>query len=252
MEFYESLRAATPDLDRLAAFSGSLRGHLGRIRRNPGPWQTVEGLRAVQRLLDEVRISMRVEVDGESPRTARDALLYMQRPRFVGSAHHAWLMAREERAWTDKRVLRTVDRLLQDAAALDVPLWPSQLAASESEQAAWYVQGHTDVRPGEDEFHLGLCVQIGHAVHRALPWACWSVIDGMVERAGEATGYPLRQFVALPGEYELQPGCREYDPEDDGVKPVRQVPSERRRETDGLLRYFGVGEAVEPRGDADV
>lgn len=249
----ESRRPWPADIERLRAHSLRVREFLSMVERNPHRAADPRFGEALGSLLTEVRLDLRVAVDlpqgVREPRNEGEALAFMRAPNFVGSTHHAVLRRHVSRHGTDARLQVTVDRLIDDAGKLGVPLWPSLLNVPAAQQDAWHGEGESDLRGGESPFNLGRCVQLGHGVYRHLPWACWDAVDLIVARAGAATGYRLERLGQVPGEYQLRSDAPKLA-EADALRLGRlQAAESRREERERLWTAYAGGDWVDELGE---
>lgn len=230
------------DLELLMRASLRLRSHVAVLLANRHRPRSLEGEKAFLRLCNDVRLDLRVAVDYlpgvREPKDEGEALRFMQAPAFVRSSHHAELLRCVDRKGTDPRVLLTAERAVTDAAKLDVPLWPSLLHVDLGERASVWVPGSGD-KPSEQWMHgTGLALQLGHGSLRHLPWACWAAVDGIVERASAATGYPLVPVETIPGEYELAEDCRALEVTDVCFIGRRLDRKEAKAEAEALFEFY--------------
>lgn len=265
---FAGLRLLAPDIEELYRASLRFRAQVEVFRRHPNRARTREGLDVFARLCTDIRLQLRVTADYpagfRAPQTEADALAYMKCPNMAKSTRLEELQFHHERSWTDPRVLITVDRAIADARALGVPLWPTALHQCEDwrdtrpGRRTKYATGSIFQRAGEGSIvvHktagafalLSPCVQLGHAHHRELPWACWSVVDDFLRRAASATGYRLEPADA-PGEYELSDNCPHLNAHDVMSLALTRNSAAKADELDRLLLSYSGGPWVDEHGE---
>lgn len=238
------------DLRWLTAYSTRLRSVVAQRNKPTNSWRSVshQSGEHFEAQCNDVRLQLRVAADHWAlhPVHEPDVIEYMRYPAFCGSYHFHELQWFRDRRGTDFRVLRTVDRVIADAADLGIPLWPSLLKVDKGERVQAFVTGESDTPPDGWIHGTGTTVQLSHGVLRYLPWSCWQWIDKLVERSSIFTGYPLRLIYPMPGEYELAPNCRPLDASDYSSRPRKLNSDEARLEADALLRFYGGGPWVPP------
>lgn len=234
------------DIDLLCGLSLRLRAHFAMLRRNA--WRG--GLSGAMRqrtadLIDTVRASYRVAIDlrGRSrwPLSEHEAIAWMRAPRMVRTGLFRELQREESRVGADPRLLFTVDRMIRDAARIDVPLWPSRLHVARAELVAEFVTGASDELPSESAFGTGDAVRISHCTDELLPWSAWDAIDAMALRASEATGFRLAKLGKVPGEYRLADEAPEWAPRGSRLRPAKLLAGEQRDEVVRLLGWYSGG-----------
>lgn len=207
-------RFTAPDLRRLLAHSVRLRAFMRMLARNPARVADPAAHVRFLRLCNGIRLDLRVSVDLPPgcmlPVNDRAALRYMQRPQFCDTAHMRRVQAFADRRRADPRLLVAVDRLVWDALAVDVPLFPAALDYG-------------------DEVH------IGHAVERHLPWSCWDLVERMAVEAGHATGFPLIAARTVPGHFKLSGDAPEMRGDEIFLRAKRLSEDEARAERDRVL-----------------
>lgn len=213
-------RFSAPDLDRLMAFSSRLRAFMAMLARNPERSATLAALERFQKLCDDIRVDLRVCTDlppgVAEPRNERHALEYMRRGRYCRAGHLDRVQASVDRRVADPRLLEVIDRVVRQARAVGVPLFPAAL-------------------------DVPLEVHLGHAVERFLPWPCWDLIRDWVGEAGRATGYRMEASDTVPGHYRLALDAAEYIAPD--ICSRRQLDADAASvERLELLRWYSNGE----------
>lgn len=215
-------RFAPPDMARLLAFSPALRAFVAMLKRpeNAKRAATLEAQAAFQEQCDRVRLDLRVALDlppgVREPGSERDALRYMQCPRFTGSLTHLRLQSEGDRNEADPRALLVVKRLIADAERVGVPLW----ACAVDREA----------------------VHVGHGVHRLLPWRCWALLESWAREAAMAVGMRVVVSSLVPGQFWLADDCPALPERDKGLRPKRLAPTEAAAEREALLAYYGGGD----------
>lgn len=215
-EGFSDDRFRPADLPRLLAVSPALRAFVAMLRRNPGRCASAGAQEAFLVHCDRVRLDLRIAIDLHpgvgAPRTEKEALLYMQCPRFVRSLTHLRLQSEGDRNEADPRALLVVKRLVRDAEAVGVPLWA----------------------PAVDRE----AVHIGHGVHRLLPWRCWDLLENWADEAAIAVGMRIVPSDVIPGQFWLADDCAQL-PEAATLKPKRLTRNEADAEREALLAYYG-------------
>lgn len=205
------------DIDTLAAYSLRLRTQLTALRKNAwrGHIRPAHRVR-IASLCDSLRLQLRVKVDWHPalrpPKNQKEALDFMRAPHYLRTDDYAQLQTHADRGEADPRVIETVERLIRDAAKLEVPLWPTAWQSLKADRQQQYVMGFADLPAGPSVFDNGTAVEVGHCSERFLPWLCWEVVDDLAYEAGNATGYRLRRFDLVPGRYALAVDAPEWRP----------------------------------------
>lgn len=217
----QEARFSAPDLERLLAFSLRLRAFMAMLARNPDRTATHEAQDRFWQLCNEARLDLRVCSDLPAgvvaPRTDREALTYMRRPRYCRTTHWERTQAYVDRRAMEPRLLVAVDRLVSDARKLGVPLYPA--AVDDAKQ-----------------------VHIGHATERFLPWACWDLIADWAYEAGLATTFRLVPSDTVPGHFRLADDAPDFPEREQSERPKRLDQDEVREEREALLRYYSGGD----------
>lgn len=214
-------RFSASDLERLSAFSIRLRAFMAYIERHPEKTSTADAQARFAALCDEARLDMRVAVElppgVAEPRNVREALRYMQRPRFCVTRQ--WVRTQEyvDRRPAEPRLLETFNRVVSAAHKLGVPLFPASLE-------------RRDV------------IHIGHATERFLPWACWDLIADWVDEAGLATGFRLLASGVQPGCFRLDPKAPELPDVSTSRRPAKLAADEAAAEREALWAYWNARE----------